>query len=370
MGKRMAWFLIFSCLATSIIGAPGCDSDSDVEIIESGPFYYENQHVWQKMTVAAEEHPIFVNPEGIQAINLFDNFGTFHLVCLHHLDPGRQLPGMFEMMAKTAFKNHGSMIADCSNAGIAPKFSLGPTHRFVNSGTMFFGVGGQPRDTETEESFFVLDPKEDTDIKVSAERIHNYGLLIFSGSVTRLVLAYLEVIDNHRHGVLYNRGSILLKHAVWEISQEMRGDGCIVLKKDSRVILALPAKMDPSMTFFFTPNTGDSMIDIILDDHVISFELHVRGFSHGNAIRFSRRMNLMQVSQAGIFHFGFSDRMGFVKIVLTDLRLRDFLFDGVTLMSSREFSRPVLAENCKYETGAVRLKIRTAQVYLGKDNFD
>lgn len=292
----------------------------------------------ERLSIDTKGTLILQHPNFIEVSKEFRNHGTY--VELHNAPSGalEEIPGT-HLRASSIFVNSGLFVYEASEYHTAPRAWLGSTEWFVNTGILWFWIGGSQRLMNTPEpvepSRYLQDP--DLLIRASTEML-NTGKIILRGRGSHQLVAKIEVkADNPRS--IVNKGTIYVENTHLVIKNGFTGDGCIAIRGDTTIILGNPNQFDSKQIIFLNAQSSPILLKVWIEDP--TFDLTVAGLTSLSLIRFFSQMHMGVESRGGKFYFGLDPEKMTATITLEGLEKEDVTFDGKTLTAKTDQNQHV-----------------------------
>lgn len=181
-----------------------------------------NERVWLLKEMEICKHVTVTSMNSIALVSLenFNNEGTF---CVRRDEQFqdfwvKDLSGDLRIVTPNLFLNSGKFIFDGRFGASSPQVKLYSHKDFINDGIMLFGASGEMIPENLPVFAFG-----------AARRWKNNGMITLEKFDGAAAPANFVRIDKVRPARVENRGSICLVNVDYSLTEEVKGDGCIVV---------------------------------------------------------------------------------------------------------------------------------------------
>lgn len=198
-------------------------TSTDIEIIDG-------------LVVNWQVHYSILNANVVEISGQFDNMGKMYIY-----SPNEPVTSIF--VKATTFSNPGSISFDSIASDFSTRYALSALGSFINSGSLFMGVGPKPR---------------------SPLEILSGGSWINTGSI-HLIQFFGEATEMHvgsKTGSITNYGVVCFERQIWTDENNINGAGCIHIGPES--VLLVPVSkvlIAAAQTLYMASSTSSIHLD-------------------------------------------------------------------------------------------------------------
>lgn len=327
--RTLQWFIVWV-----FISSVGCESALRLitERLETQRKLILHHEIYQinRLIISPGGSTYLIGPKDVTVKTVFFNKGKFCEFEDNSEQKDIRSPGTM-LEATAIFQNSALFVYESLQTHFAPRIRIGKTRRFVNSGSMFFHVGGIERPDFPGAMSLLTKRRADPDVIILAsKRFINEGQIIFSGYKSHILLAVMDVSAQLQNG-MKNKGTITLYHSFLDIRGKVWDNGCIVILGMSVLVLSNPNEFSQNQVIFMKSGGSGAKIEILLGDNEPNFHLSILNMNTNSEIRFSDELTLSEESLKGKFVFYKGSKESTGTIYLKDLEVMDAIFNGMTL---------------------------------------